>query len=108
VAASVQTLGLTVATAKLATLTATLARQGTYLEKLAQTLGHLLEQRDQLAALLKNVQDENHDEHRVAQRLAREVVPQMALVRQFADELETLVDAELWTLPTYHQLLFVL
>jgi glutamine synthetase len=35
------------------------------------------------------------------------VVPAMAEVRAAADELETLVDADMWPLPTYAQMLFV-
>ena len=35
------------------------------------------------------------------------VKPAMALVRKAADELETMVDARLWPLPTYAELLFV-
>ena len=38
----------------------------------------------------------------------RDVVkPAMALVRKAADELETMVDAKIWPLPTYAELLFV-
>jgi len=41
-------------------------------------------------------------------RLYRDdVVPAMAALRQVADELETLVDADLWPLPTYAEMLFV-
>ncbi len=35
------------------------------------------------------------------------VVPAMATVRAAADELETIVDAELWPLPTYAEMLFM-
>jgi glutamine synthetase len=35
------------------------------------------------------------------------VKPAMALVREAADELETMVDSRLWPLPTYAELLFV-
>jgi glutamine synthetase len=35
------------------------------------------------------------------------VVPTMAEVRRVADELETIVDAELWPMPTYAQMLFI-
>jgi glutamine synthetase len=38
----------------------------------------------------------------------RDVVkPAMVLVRKAADELETMVDAKIWPLPTYAELLFV-
>jgi glutamine synthetase len=35
------------------------------------------------------------------------VVPAMVEVRRVADELETIVDAELWPMPTYAQMLFI-
>jgi len=35
------------------------------------------------------------------------VIPAMDSVRQVADELETIVDADLWPLPTYADMLFV-
>ena len=36
-----------------------------------------------------------------------EVVPAMVALRQVADELETIVDADLWPIPTYAEMLFV-
>ena len=36
-----------------------------------------------------------------------DVVPAMAALRQAADELETLVDARLWPLPSYAEMLFI-
>ena len=35
------------------------------------------------------------------------VIPAMDSLRQVADELETVVDADLWPLPTYAEMLFV-
>ena len=35
------------------------------------------------------------------------VIPAMQAVREFADELETVVDAGLWPLPTYAEMLFI-
>jgi glutamine synthetase len=34
------------------------------------------------------------------------VIPQLAALREPADQLETLVDAELWPLPTYAEMVF--
>ena len=36
-----------------------------------------------------------------------DVVPAMQALRTTADELETIVDARLWPLPTYAEMLFV-
>jgi glutamine synthetase len=36
-----------------------------------------------------------------------DVIPAMNAVRAAADELETLVDADLWPLPTYAEMLFM-
>jgi len=35
------------------------------------------------------------------------VIPAMAALRQTVDELETVVDAKLWPLPSYAEMLFV-
>ena len=35
------------------------------------------------------------------------VAPAMKALRKIADELETIVDAEVWPLPTYAQMLFM-
>ncbi|MGE5293565.1 MAG: glutamine synthetase type III, partial [Solirubrobacterales bacterium] len=42
-----------------------------------------------------------------AQSYREDVLPAMTALRQTADELETLVDAKLWPLPTYAEMLFV-
>jgi glutamine synthetase len=42
-----------------------------------------------------------------AQHFCDEVIPAMASVRKFADELETWVADDLWPLPTYQEMLFI-
>ena len=42
-----------------------------------------------------------------AESYRHDVVPAMAALRQAADELETLVDARLWPLPSYAEMLFI-
>ncbi len=42
-----------------------------------------------------------------AERYREDVVPAMAVLRQGADELETIVDAKLWPLPSYAEMLFL-
>ncbi len=44
---------------------------------------------------------------RKAESYRDDVIPAMVLVRAAADELETIVDASLWPLPTYAEMLFV-
>ena len=48
---------------------------------------------------------EDVEERAIAYRDA--VIPAMATVREVADKLETLVDAELWPLPSYAEMLFI-
>ncbi|OHB67913.1 MAG: hypothetical protein A2Y77_03500 [Planctomycetes bacterium RBG_13_62_9] len=42
-----------------------------------------------------------------AQSYREDVIPAMAALREVADELETIVDARLWPLPTYAEMLFM-
>ncbi len=42
-----------------------------------------------------------------AESYRNDVVPAMQALRTTADELETIVDAKLWPLPTYAEMLFM-
>ena len=48
-----------------------------------------------------------HDTEKKAEGYRDDVVPAMVALRKVADELETLVAADLWPLPTYAQMLFM-
>jgi len=48
-----------------------------------------------------------HDERKEAAHLAAEVRPALIAVREAADALEQLVDADLWPMPKYREMLFV-
>ena len=48
-----------------------------------------------------------HGAEKHAQSYREDVLPAMVALRQTADELETIVDAKLWPLPTYAEMLFV-
>ena len=48
-----------------------------------------------------------HGAEKHAQSYREDVLPAMVALRQTADELETIVDARLWPLPTYAEMLFV-
>ncbi len=50
---------------------------------------------------------EKKDSEAQAERYAHEVVPAMHMVRAAADELEMIVDAKIWPLPIYAEMLFI-
>ncbi len=50
---------------------------------------------------------EAKDAEKQAESYAHEVVPAMHMVRAAADELETIVDAKIWPLPIYAEMLFI-
>ena len=50
---------------------------------------------------------EMEDPHASAVAYRDEVVPAMSAVRETADQLEQIVDADLWPLPTYAEMLFI-
>ena len=74
---------------------------------------------DKMTALVKSLQDSiaglekamdaPHDgsllDH--AKRYLNDVLPAMAAVRTYADELEGMVADDLWPLPTYQEMLFI-
>jgi glutamine synthetase len=74
---------------------------------------------DQITELVKSLQDStatltkalhHHDAANLlaeAQHFCDEVVPAMATVRKYADELEGWVADDLWPLPTYQEMLFI-
>ena len=73
---------------------------------------------DKVTALIKDLQDstaalEKAKEHHAkgleaeAEHACHKVLPLMLEVRQAADQLETLVSDDLWSLPTYQEMLFI-
>jgi glutamine synthetase len=73
---------------------------------------------DKITALVKNLQDSTaalekiQDEHphgllEEAKFFCHKVVPAMATVRKYVDELEGAVADDLWPLPTYQEMLFI-
>ncbi|MCX7934718.1 MAG: hypothetical protein N3A66_05610 [Planctomycetota bacterium] len=78
--------------------------------RLAKRIVALLEEMDaRMAALEKRVAaaEKAGDLHRQAAACRDEIVPAMAALRQSADALEQIVDAEIWPLPSYAQMLFL-
>ncbi len=57
-----------------------------------------------LEALMKHEDDDLFAE---AKHFCFEVIPAMAIVRKYADELENVVADDLWPLPTYQEMLFI-
>jgi glutamine synthetase len=47
------------------------------------------------------------DSTKQAEKYRDDVIPAMQALRATADELETIVDAELWPVPTYAEMLFI-
>jgi glutamine synthetase len=74
------------------------------LSKLLSLTNEVLQGREELASQL-NVHDD--DLMKEAKNIDQVVNPMMADIRKSCDNLEALVAAEDWTLPTYHEMLFV-
>ena len=49
-----------------------------------------------------------HDEPKLAAKIAAEGMPMMEEVRKVSDQLENLVDDQLWALPKYREMLYVM
>ena len=64
--------------------------------------------RQSTLALQKQLEhEENGDVMKHAKFFRDKVVPAMAALRETGDALETLVQQDLWPLPTYREMLFV-
>jgi len=76
-----------------------------------QLLDKTIEHTDKLYAGLEHLhlllQHHHEDPLQEARFLCDKVVPQMTLVRQHADALESIVADDLWPLPTYQEMLFL-
>lgn len=84
-----------------------LSEQRVILQKVSIAINdllHKLNQLDELNLLAKSKRDELLDCAEIYQNKVR---PVMEAVRIVADELELLVDNELWQLPKYHEMLFL-
>ncbi len=86
---------------------AALGQQTQYLEKLAVCIGDALAGRECLETLVDEVSG-IEDEKEQALACAEKLFPHMEKARAACDELETLVDAGSWPLPSYHELLFLM
>jgi len=60
-----------------------------------------------LDALAETNTDGHGDPFKQARHLRDKVLPRMVALRELGDELETLVAADLWPLPSYRELLFI-
>ena len=75
------------------------------LDALVSLVDTILKGRDEISALL-----ELHDDDllKEAKSIESTLDPQMVALRKACDEIECLVAAEDWTLPTYHEMLFMM
>jgi glutamine synthetase len=62
---------------------------------------------DSTAALEKTAEEHPHGLQEEAKYFCHKVVPAMANVRKYVDELESVVADDLWPLPTYQEMLFI-
>jgi len=106
-AGSLQTLKMTTDDLGIEGLDTSLEKQTTYLKDFSFKIGELLEARAVLKQKLHQAESAGSPKAE-ANYYDQEVKPLMEIVRKHSDSLEALIDAELWTLPTYHQLLFLM
>ncbi len=84
---------------------ADLTPQKELLGRLAVTIGELKRASDRLAHAQEQIESAAPEAGELAVRMRDEVLPAMNAVREQADQLETLVDDDLWPLPKYGELL---
>jgi glutamine synthetase len=76
------------------------------IKTIGTALGDVIGGLDRIQKILSEAES-THDERACARRLADDLRPTMAAVREAADRLEHLVDDGLWELPKYREMLFV-
>ncbi len=79
-------------------------------KKMLDKVSELIDSLSNAVEALGQAIDTAHDAHgslRHAQTYRDRVIPAMQTTRQYADALEQIVDAEIWPLPTYAQMLFI-
>jgi glutamine synthetase len=81
--------------------------QEALLVDVAATLGRLRAALVHLRAVHERLEEKNGDAPAQALHCRDQVLPAMVDLRTQADKLELLVDDALWSLPKYHELLFV-
>jgi glutamine synthetase len=87
-------------------LNADISAQGELLVEVSNLATSLKKNITVLAELLEKAENLEGDAYKLASFYRFEVFEQMNVLRADADKLETLVDAEVWPLPTYEDLLF--
>jgi glutamine synthetase len=77
-------------------------------ESLKEISSYIQSLKTNLDALEKSLAHDSHsDELSHAKHFLNDVIPKMGAVREVADKLETLVDNEVWPLPTYAEMLYI-
>jgi glutamine synthetase len=101
-----KSLAETLASVKAAAPKADVKAQESQLEKVAGLSSSLLSKVDALSAAVAKAAEAGSAHHQ-ADKYVGDVFPAMQAVREVADQLETIVDDELWPLPKYREMLFV-
>lgn len=70
---------------------------------------HVLKTKDEVAKMIEARKVANRIENEREKAIAYHdtVVPSMELIREYLDDLELMVDNEMWPLPKYRELLFI-
>jgi glutamine synthetase len=84
-----------------------LTGQRDHLAHLANHIAEVVEGRERLSRALSEV-EAIEDEMEKAMACAKQLIPLMETLRGYCDATEEMVDASEWSLPTYHQLLFLM
>jgi glutamine synthetase len=77
------------------------------LQQVSELTATLLSEKDRLTNFL-DLCSQIHDETKLAEKIATEGMPLMEDVRKLTDKLELLVDDQLWSLPKYREILYVM
>jgi len=82
-----------------------LNEQRKLLEKVSGLIGNLLSNANKIKAMKERI--EGLEEKEAAKSISAELVPLLEQTRGYSDELELLVDDNLWPLPKYREILFL-
>lgn len=74
---------------------------------MSELTGKLSDAKEKLGKFIEELA-KIHDEPQLADRIARDGMPMMEAVRKISDELELHVDDNLWSIPKYRELLYML
>ncbi len=94
------------AVAGMESMDAACRNQKDYLKHLNENIEGLLSSSQELGKAMKDAQSFEDDVKKQALTYHKEVIPAMAKLRKYGDELERLTDKSIWPYPSYEDLLF--